>query len=154
MATMNEILTRIQSGLATSSDYEELAKLSKATAESHKKAEAQAKELIETIKKAEVDPKVLTNLLAKEGLIILPQSASTANKVVIMEEPVTTKEGRKSSFKIWKGREVNLLTADAKSYWTALKGKGKDYFISKLNEDGKAYYQTEEGKKYIDGIFA
>ena len=98
MATLQEVLFKVQSGSATASDFEELAKLSKAEADSKKKIEATAKELIESIKNAKVDPKTLTNLLAKEGLIILPTVQTQQAKTVIIEEPVTTKEGRSSTF--------------------------------------------------------
>ena len=154
MATLSEILVRVQNGTATANDYEELSKLSKAEADTKKKVEASAKTLITTIKDANIAPQILTNLLAQEGLIILPKMATTETKVVILEEAITTKEGRSSTFKVWKGRDCKALTADAKTYWTNLKGKGKDYFIGKLNAEGKAYYETDEGKKYIDGLFA
>ncbi|WP_175971626.1 hypothetical protein [Burkholderia sp. BCC0322] len=154
MATLQELLTKVQNGTATATDYEELSKISKAEADTKKKAEAQAKTLIDTIKDAKIEPQILTNLLASEGLIILPKTATTETKVVIVEEAIKTKEGRSSTFKVWKGRDCKALTADAKTYWTNLKGKGKDYFISKLNAEGKAYYDTDEGKKYIDGLFA
>lgn len=153
MATLQEVLFKVQSGSATASDFEELAKLSKAEADSKKKIEATAKELIESIKNAKVDPKTLTNLLAKEGLIILPTVQTQQAKTVIIEEPVTTKEGRSSTFKVWAGRDCVALAGDAKSYWTALKGKGFDYFIANLNAEGKKYYETEEGKKYINSLF-
>lgn len=154
MATLQELFTKVQNGTATADDYAELAKLSKAKADTQKQAEAQAKTLIATIKDAKIEPQILTNLLASEGLIILPKTATTETKVVIVEEAITTKEGRSSTFKVWKGRDCKALTADAKTYWTNLKSKGKDYFISKLNAEGKAYYDTDEGKKYIDGLFA
>ncbi|WP_176323140.1 hypothetical protein [Burkholderia vietnamiensis] len=152
--TLQDLFAKVQNGTATADDYAELAKLSKAKADAQKQAEAQAKTLIATIKDAKIEPQILTNLLAQEGLIILPKSATTETKVVIVEEAITTKEGRSSTFKVWKGRDCKALTADAKNYWTALKGKGKDYFIGKLNAEGKAYYETDEGKKYIDGLFA
>lgn len=153
MATMQEILVKIQNGTAIASDYEELAKLSNEQAEVQKKAEATAKSLIETIKKAKIEPKILTNLLASEGLIVLPEIKNNEGKTVIIEEPITTKEGRSSKFKIWVGRDVHLLVGDAKNYWTNLKAKGKDYFIKNLNADGQKYYETEEGKQWIDGLF-
>ena len=43
MATIQEILAKIQKGTAIASDYEELAKLSNEQAEIQKKAEATAK---------------------------------------------------------------------------------------------------------------
>lgn len=154
MATLQELFTKVQNGTATADDYAEIAKLSSEKGEAQKKAEASAKALIDSIKKAKIEPQILTNLLASEGLIILPKTATTESKVVIVEEAITTKEGRSSTFKVWKGRDCKALTADAKTYWTNLKGKGKEYFISKLNAEGKAYYETDEGKEYINGLFA
>ena len=55
MATIQEILVKIQNGSAIASDYEELAKLSNEQAEIQKKAEATAKSLIDTIKKAKIE---------------------------------------------------------------------------------------------------
>ena len=153
MATIQEILVKIQNGTAIASDYEELAKLSNEQAEVQKKAEATAKSLIETIKKAKIEPKILTNLLASEGLIVLPEIKNNEGKTVIIEEPITTKEGRSSKFKIWVGRDVGSLVGDAKTYWTNLKAKGKDYFIKNLNADGQKYYETEDGKKWIESLF-
>lgn len=153
MATLQEILVRVQSGNATATDYEELSKLSKAEADSKKKVEASAKTLIASIKDAKIDPQILTNLLAQEGLIILPKVEAPVTKLNIIEFPVTTKEGRSSTFKVWAGRDCAVLTADAKKYWDTLKAKGFDYFVENLNADGKKYYETEEGKKYINGLF-
>ncbi|WP_175992221.1 hypothetical protein [Burkholderia vietnamiensis] len=154
MATLQELFTKVQNGTATADDYAELAKLSAEKGEAQKKAEANAKALIDSIKKAKIEPQILTNLLASEGLIVLPKSSTNEEKIVILEEPITTKEGRQSKFKVWIGRDCNALTADAKTYWTALKGKGKDYFVKNLNAEGQKHYQTEEGKKFVDGLFA
>ena len=153
MSTIQEILVKIQNGTAIASDYEELAKLSNEQAEVQKKAEVSVKSLIETIKKAKIEPKILTNLLASEGLIVLPEIKNNEGKTVIIEEPITTKEGRSSKFKIWVGRDVHLLVGDAKNYWTNLKAKGLDYFIKNLNADGQKYYETEDGKKWIESLF-
>ena len=153
MATIQEILAKIQKGTAIASDYEELAKLSTEQAEIQKKAEATAKSLIDTIKKAKIEPSILTNLLASEGLIVLPEVKSNEGKIVILEEPITTKEGRSSKFKIWVGREVHSLVGDAKNYWTNLKAKGLEYFIKNLNAEGQKYYETEDGKKWIESLF-
>lgn len=153
MVTLQEVIFKVQNGTATAEDYAELAKLSAEKGEAQKKAEASAKALIDSIKKAKIEPKILTNLLASEGLIILPEVQTPETKNIILEEGITTKEGRSSKFKIWAGRDCVALTGDAKGYWTTLKAKGFDYFISNLNADGKKYYETEEGKKYINGLF-
>ena len=150
MATLTELLIIIQSGKATAEDYEALAKLSNETATAKKKIESQASNLIAEIKKAKIDPQLLTNLLDKEGLIILPKAE---DKTPIHETPTTTKAGRASSFKIWKGRDVSKLTGVALENWQIVKNKGKQNFIDTLTAEGKEYYQTEEGKKYIDSIF-
>ncbi|MBW3502251.1 hypothetical protein [Janthinobacterium sp. NKUCC08_JDC] len=55
-----------------------------------------------------------TNLLASEGLIILPKVEASEQKIVILEHAVKTKKGRPSKFKVWIGRDCNALTADAK----------------------------------------
>nr|WP_294866804.1 hypothetical protein [uncultured Pseudogulbenkiania sp.] len=152
MATILDITKKIAAGTATADDFAELAKLSQAEADSKKKIEVEAKKVVDFVKKAEIDPQLLTNLLAQEGLIIVA-SNKVDEKTVIVEEPITTKQGRASTFKVWVGRDVNALTSDAKEYWTALKAKGLDYFKSKLNAEGKAYYETEAGKKWIDSLF-
>lgn len=152
MATLQEILVKINNGSALASDYEELAKLSKVEAENKKKVEATAKNIIDEVRKANIEPTILTNLLAKEGLIVLPENKSS-EKIVIIEEPITTKEGRSSTFKVWINREVHLLAGDAKNYWTNLKAKGLDYFVKNLNAEGQKYYETQEGKQWIDGLF-
>lgn len=151
MATKEDLFKLVQSGNATASDYEELAKVLKAEATEKKKIEDQAKDLIDSIKKAGINPKVLTNLLAKEGLIELP--TMEAEKVVILEEAIRTSKGTASTFKVWIGRDLPALTADAKKYWEGLKAKGMDYFVSKLNEKGKEYYKTTEGQKWVADLF-
>lgn len=153
MATKIELFIKVQNGTATASEIEELAKLLKEEATSKKKIEDGAKTLIAEIKKANIEPQTLTNLLASEGLIVLPKIEGKEEKIIIAEEPITTKAGRSSTFKIWLGRDVNALTADAKEYWTALKGKGFEYFKTILTEEGKAQYEKEDGKKYINGLF-
>lgn len=153
MATLTELLIIIQSGKATAEDYEALAKLSNETATAKKKIESQASTLIAEIKKAKIDPQILTNLLEKEGLIILPELPKPEDKTPIHETPTTTKAGRSSSFKIWKGRDVSKLTGVALENWQMVKGKGKQNFIDTLTNEGKAFYDTEDGKKYIDKIF-
>lgn len=154
MATIQELFVKVQNGTATADDYAELAKLSAEKGEAQKKAEASAKALIDSIKKAKIEPQMLTNLLASEGLIILPKVAGNDEKIVIMEEPITTKEGRQSKFKVWIGRDCNALTADAKTYWNTLKGKGKDYFIKNLNAEGQKQYEKPEVKEFVEKLFA
>jgi hypothetical protein len=156
MATLQELFVKVQNGTATADDYAELAKLSAEKGEAQKKAEATAKTLIESIKKAKIEPQMLTNLLASEGLIVLQKTSNNEEKIVILEESVKTKEGRPSKFKVWIGRDCNALTADAKAYWTTLKGKGKEYFISNLNTEGKKLYEAEDQKvkEFIDRLFA
>lgn len=152
MATLKELFEKINNGTATAKDYETLASLSTVEAEEKKKVETVAQDIIKKIKEAKIDPKILTNLLAKEELIILPKIEKKEEKVIIFEEQITTKMGRSSSFKVWKGRNLNVLASDAKDYWNEIKKNGKQYFINHLNEKGKEYYETEEGKKYIDSI--
>lgn len=155
MATLQELFVKVQNGTATADDYEQIAKISAEKGEAQKKAEATAKTLIDSIKKAKIEPQMLTNLLASEGLIVLPKVAGAEDKIIILEEAIKTKEGRPSKFKVWIGRDCNKLTADAKDYWTALKGKGKDYFINNLNEQGKKLYQEDaKAKEFIEGLFA
>lgn len=156
--TINDLLVLVQSGKAIASDYELLAKLSKAQADEHKKAEATATEIIDSIKKASISPTVLTALLHKAGLIVLPEAKEEPSKVVIWESDRIKFDGndRETIFKIWSGRDLvgKDATADTKKKWAVIKQKGKEYFISKLNKDGKDYYETEAGKKYIDSLFA
>lgn len=150
-----EILAKIQNGTATTEEVESLSKLYAQEQENKKKAEEAFNKLITSIKNAKIDPVVLYSKLVEEGLIVIPSGAATASdKVVIASEKVTTKEGRASSFKVWIGRPLDKLVGDAKTYWTALQAKGKDYFVSILNDDGKEYYATAEGKKWIDGLFS
>ncbi|MGS1026787.1 hypothetical protein [Burkholderia glumae] len=154
MSTLQELFAKVQAGTAQASDYEEIAKLSKAQADEQKKAEASAKSLIDTIKKANIAPQILTNLLAGEGLIVLPKTAQS--KEIIFESDKMKFEGndRETVFKVWAGRDFDADTKDVQNKWKSIKGKGKDYFLSKLTPAGKSYYETEAGKKYIDGLFA
>lgn len=39
------------------------------------------------------------------------------------------------------------------NYWTNLKAKGLEYFIKNLNAEGQKYYETEDGKKWIESLF-
>jgi hypothetical protein len=94
----------------------------------------------------------LTNLLAQEELIILPKIEKKEEKIIIYEVPITTKNNRSSTFKVWAGRNMNTLAGDTRQYWNEIKKSGKQTFINNLNETGKKYYETEEGKKYIDSI--
>lgn len=153
--TLSEILAKIQNGSATADEVASLGKLYTEEQDKKKKWQEVFNKLIDTIEKAKIDPAMLYNALAEKGLIAVPSGSkvTTENKTVILEESIKTKEGRDSKFKIWIGREVNKLTADAKTYWTTLQAKGKDYFISQLNKDGKDYYATADGKAWIDGLF-
>lgn len=152
MTTLTEIIAKINAGTATATDYEALAKLSTAEASEKKKVETAAQDIIKKIKEAKIDPQILTNLLAKEELIILPKSSKKEEKIIIFETPITTKAGRSSSFKVWAGRNMNVLAGDARDYWNEIKKNGKQFFINNLTNDGKKYFETEEGKKYIDSI--
>jgi len=152
MSTLQELFAKVQAGTATANDFEQIAKLSKAQAEEHKKVETTAKELIETIKKAAIAPQILTNLLAQEGLIVLPEQE--AEKVIIFESEKMKfpDNDRESTFKVWKGRVFDTKAVQDK--WAVVKAKGKDYFLSHLTTEGKAYYEQDEGKAYIDKLFA
>ena len=152
MTTLTEIIAKINTGTATATDYEELAKLSKEQATEKKAVETAAQDIIKKIKEAKIDPQILTNLLAKEELIILPKSSKKEEKIIIFEVPITTKNNRSSTFKVWAGRNMNILAGDTRQYWNEIKKNGKQFFINNLNNEGKAYYETEEGKKYIDSI--
>lgn len=152
MTTLTEIIAKINSGSATAKDYELLATLSKEQAAGIKQSETAAQEIIKKIKDAKIDPKILTNLLAQEELIILPKSAKKEEKIIIFETPITTKAGRSSSFKVWAGRNMNVLAGDAREYWNEIKKNGKQFFINNLTEEGKKYFETEEGKKFINSI--
>ena len=156
MATLAELLFKVQSGKAIASDYEELSKLSKAQAEEQKKAESTATAIIDSIKKAKISPQILTALLANEGLIILPELKQATAKTIIFESDKMKFEGndRETSFKVWAGRKFAEETDAVKSKWNVVKAKGKEYFLSKLTAEGTKYYETDEGKKYIDGLFA
>lgn len=152
MTTLNEIIAKISTGTATAKDYELLATLSKEQAAEKKAVETAAQEIVKKIKEAKIDPQVLTNLLAQENLIILPKTSKKEEKLIIFETPITTKAGRSSSFKIWAGRNLNILAGDAREYWNEIKKNGKQYFLNNLNEDGKKFAETEDGKKYINSI--
>ena len=156
MATLAELLFKVQSGKAIASDYEELSKLSKAQAEEQKKAESTATAIIESIKKAKITPQILTALLANEGLIILPELKQATTKTIIFESDKMKFEGndRETSFKVWAGRKFAEETEPVKAKWAIVKAKGKEYFLSKLTAEGTKYNETEDGKKYIDGLFA
>lgn len=152
MTTLIEIIEKINAGTATATDYEELAKLSKEQATEKKAVETAAQDIIKKIKEAKIDPQILTNLLAQEELIILPKIEKKEEKIIIYEVPITTKNNRSSTFKVWAGRNMNALAGDTRQYWNEIKKSGKQTFINNLNEIGKKYYETEQGKKYIDSI--
>lgn len=155
--TLADILAKIQNGTATADEIAQLGTLYTEEQKNKKKSQEAFDKVIADIAKAKIDPVLLFNTLKEKSLITVPvvevTTSTAVAKIVIVEEDITTKEGRASKFKIWIGREVNKLTADAKAYWTTLQAKGKDYFVSKLNKDGKAYYETEDGKKWIDSLF-
>lgn len=156
MATLAELIFKAQSGKATAADFEELAKVSKAQADEQKKAESTATAIIDSIKKAKISPQILTALLANEGLIILPELKQATAKTIIFESDKMKFEGndRETSFKVWAGRKFAEETEPVKAKWSTVKAKGKEYFLSKLTAEGTKYYETEDGKKYIDGLFA
>ncbi|WP_139093291.1 hypothetical protein [Delftia sp. JD2] len=116
--------------------------------------EKSSKKIIEEIKKSKIDPKALTALLVAEKLIILPAGSQSTDKELIFTTAVTTKEGRQSTFKVWKDREVWKLTADALKYWQSVKQLGQEKFIEKSNEVGKAWFATEAGKNWLAKAFA
>ncbi|ONJ06135.1 MULTISPECIES: hypothetical protein [Burkholderia cepacia complex] len=153
MTTLQELFAKVQAGTATATDFEQISKLSKAQAEEHKKVETTAKDLIESIKKANIAPQLLTNLLAQEGLIIVPKAKEKLN---IFESGKIKFEGneRETTFKVWAGRDFDSETKDVQEKWKVVKAKGKDYFISHLTTEGKTYYETDEGKAYINKLFA
>lgn len=153
MSTLQELTAKMLAGTATASELEELMKQAKSKAEEQKKVETTAKTLIAEIKKANIAPQILTNLLANEGLIVMPKPAQS--KEIIFESDKMKFEGndRETVFKVWAGRDFDADTKEVQAKWKAVKTKGKDYFLSKLTPAGKAYYETEDGKKYIDGLF-
>lgn len=142
-------------GVLTSQEWQDLAAYGSHQAQEEQKTEALVADVLKDLEKAKIDPKKLTAILAEKGLIVLPKVVQPEQKIILAKEPVTTTTGRSSNFPIWKGRDVSKLTGDALKYWTDFKNKGKDYFMSKLTDDGKKLYEEDESvKKYIDGLFA
>lgn len=150
MATFKELMGKVTSGTATAEDLIELGKLASQEGAEKKKIEETALKFIADIKKAKIDPQVLTNMLIKEDLIIIPKPVG--QKTIILEDKVAV-EGKDYTLKIWAGRPLKTATGSLKDKWQALKIKGKDHFVAALTEDGKEFYKTEEGKKYIDNLF-
>lgn len=153
MTTVAEILGKIANKTAVKADFDQLAKLYEAEAEQEKKAEEVFSKLIDTIAKAKIDPTKLYTALASKELIVAPKGGSSSGeKVVLVEEPIKTKEGRDSKFKIWGGRDLNALQGEAKKNWLALKAKGKDYFMTRFTEEGKKYNEAF-GTAWVDELF-
>lgn len=150
----NELKIKVFQDTATSDEMEAYLAYMQAKKEETKKAETSAKAIIDSIKKAKIAPQILTNLLANEGLIVLPKIEEKEEKVIVFEKDVTTPKDRASKFKVWAYRPLNLLTGDAKGYWEPIKKEGKDAFVKALNEAGqKLYKEDEKFKKWIDEVF-
>ncbi len=152
MTTVAEILAKIANKTAVKADFDQLAKLYEAEAEQEKKAEEVFNKLIDTISKAKIDPAKLYAALAEKELISAPKTSAKSDKVVLVEEPIKTKEGRDSTFKIWGGRDLNALQGEAKKNWLALKAKGKDYFMTRFTEEGKKYNEAF-GTAWVEALF-
>lgn len=134
--------------------------LKKEAAELLKLAEEQEQQekamdgIVKAIEKAKVSPELLTNFLNAKGLIVLPQVKNEGEKIIVYERPITTENGRNSTFKLWlqdgKIRNVSALVGDAKKYWDASKAEGKDKFVSRLTAPkGKEWAESDEGKAFI-----
>lgn len=153
MTTVADILAKIANKTAVKADFDQLAKLYEAEAEAEKKAEEVFNKLIDTISKAKIDPVKLYNALAEKDLIEAPKGSARSEKIILVEEPIKTSSGRDGTFKIWGDRNLNALQGEAKKNWLAFKAKGKEYFMSRLTDEGKKFVEAF-GTAWIDEIFA
>lgn len=153
MTTVADILAKIANKIAVKADFDQLAKLYEAEAEQEKKAEEVFNKLIDTISKAKIDPVKLYNALAEKELIEVPKGSARSEKIVLVEEPIKTSSGRDGTFKIWGDRNLDTLQGEAKKNWLAFKSKGKEYFMTRLTDEGKKFVEAF-GTGWIDEIFA
>ena len=155
MSTIVELMGLVQAGKATASDLEQLASLAKEQSDSLKKVEQEVSKLVDSIKKAKIAPNILTNILAKEGLIVVPSDKKEVKTILFESEKMTfAGNDRPSSFRVWQGRDFSTETAKARANWGLIKQKGIDYFIAHLTAEGKEYYATPEGKKWIESLYS
>jgi len=152
MVTIKEITQKIINGTATSADFAELAKLSKEEEKHLKTVEQNAEKVVSDVKAMGIAPALLTKLLSEAGLIELPKPEPVAFDIYV--KGIKTKTGRDSTFRIWNNREVNKLTGEAKTHWEEIKKAGFEDFVSKLTEQGKEFYATKNGKKWVDDLFS
>ena len=153
MTTVAEILAKIANKTATTEELAGLPALYTSELEAEKKAETAYNALIKKIEEAKIAPAKLYADLVAKNLISVP-TVAPAGKIYLSEEAVKTSNGTASTFKLWKGREVKKLTADAKKYWEDIKKKGQEHFLTTLTVDGNAYIETDEGKEWLKALFA
>lgn len=111
---------------------------------------------IEDIKKASISKSLLTKYLLEEDLIDFSQiKPQKQDKVILCEIPITTETGRNSTFKIWEGRRPweEKTNKNALENWKKIKIKGKDEFVKHLKPQGKEYFETEQGQKWLETAF-
>ena len=145
MTTLQELFAKVQAGTATATDFEQISKLSKAQAEEeHKKVKRRQKTLSRALK-GEHRPQLLTNLLAQEGLIIVPKAKEKLN---IFESGKIKFEGneRETTFKVWAGRDFDSETKDVQEKWKVVKAKGKRLFHFSPHDRGKLTTKQTKAK--------
>ena len=112
---------------------------------------------IEEIKKAKISNSLLTRYLIEENLIDYTQiKQQKEDKIILAEIPIITETGRNSTFNIWQGRNpwLEKTNKNAMENWKKVKVKGKDEFIKHLTTQGKEYFATEEGQKWLNQAFS
>ncbi|PRD87503.1 MULTISPECIES: hypothetical protein [Burkholderia] len=148
---INDLKMKFLNGTATSEELAQLSAIAQKQAEETKKVESSAKSIVDTIKKAKIAPQILTNLLASEGLIVLPK---LEEKTIVHVSPCKTKTGNDSEFEIWAFRDLVKAQGPTKEYWLNVWKLGKDEFIKALNEDGQKLLKDDpKFVQWIDNIF-
>lgn len=148
---IQELKMKVMNDEATSEEEEAYAEHLKKSSAEKKKAETSVASIIASLKKANISVKILTNLLAKEGLIEVEKKEE---KIFIFEKAIKTKTDRDGSFKIWVGRDCKALTGDAKKHWEDVKKEGKEAFLKNLNETGQKMKDEAKFKAWIEQVFA
>jgi len=142
---INVLLSKISSNTATAEEMQQLSVLLNNKAEQQKQEEKAVSKIIEDIKSANIDPQVLTNLLASENLIILPEPEP--EPVTLFNVPYSDKNGNTKYYKWHTGKKAVGLTA---KYYTKLKEATLDEKKSWATEEGKKWLETEEGKNWLN----
>lgn len=138
----------------TSTDLANLKKQVEEQEKSKKAEEQKFQKVIDSIKAlGDYDKKAFTQLLLSNEFIENVVIEKTQEEKIVFFQFLLQRKSTKRNFYIYKDESPVDFVKSRKGYWQEVKEKGKEYFLAGMTEAGKAYYNTEAGKKEIDSWF-